>query len=39
MKRYVTEKYVKNHDGDLLVTIEVTDSKPVDFTYLVFLKK
>lgn len=39
MKRYVIEKYKKNHDGDLLVTIEITDSKPVDFTYLVFLKK
>jgi len=39
MKRYVSEKYEKNHDGDLLVTIEVTDSKPVNVTYLVFLNK
>lgn len=39
MKLYVTEKISESVDGEKLVTIEVTESKPKRFKYLIFVKK
>jgi len=38
MKKYVVEEYYRNSDGDLLVRIEVFESIPEEFSYLVFTK-
>lgn len=37
MKRYVVEKLIKNTDGDRLVKIEVHESKPKRFSYVVWV--
>lgn len=36
MKRYVREIVTQNADGDLLVKIEVLESKPTDLKYIIF---
>ena len=37
MKRYVVEKVSRTVDGEKVVTIEVLDSKPEHFNYIVFI--
>ncbi|WP_280516693.1 hypothetical protein [Geobacillus subterraneus] len=40
MKRlYVVEKTIKTPDGERLQIIEVFESKPKDFSYIVFVEK
>jgi hypothetical protein len=40
MKRlYVVEKTVKTTDGEKLRVVEVLESKPKDFSYIVFIEK
>ena len=38
-KRYVVEKTIKTPDGEKLQVVEVFDSKPKDFSYIVFVEK
>lgn len=37
MKIYVHEKTTKNADGDLLTVVQVYESKPTLFTYLIWI--
>jgi len=39
MKRYVVEKTTKTPDGENLKVVEVLDSKPKNFSYIVFIGK
>ena len=39
MKRYVVEKTIKTPDGEKLQVVDVFDSKPKDFSYIVFIEK
>lgn len=39
MKRYVVEKTIKTPDGEKLLVVEVVESKPKEFSYIVFVKK
>lgn len=39
MKLYVIEKKTKNSDNETLVTVEVHESKPHKYDYLIFLKR
>ncbi|UYL93849.1 hypothetical protein NIIg97_gp51 [Geobacillus phage vB_GthS_NIIg9.7] len=38
-KRYVVEKTIKTPDGEKLQVVEVVESKPKDFSYIVFVEK
>jgi len=39
MKRYVVEKTIKTPDGEKLKVVEVVESKPKKFSYIVFIEK
>jgi len=39
MKLYVTERETKNSDNETLVTVEVHESEPYKYNYLIFLKR
>lgn len=38
-KLYIVEKTVKTMDGEKLRVVEVLESKPKDFSYIVFIEK
>jgi hypothetical protein len=37
-KRYVIEKTIKTPDGEKLQVVEVVESKPAKFSYIVFVE-
>lgn len=39
MKKYVIEKTIKTPDGEKLQVVEVVESKPKEFSYIVFVEK
>jgi hypothetical protein len=39
MKRYVVEKTIKTPDGEKLKVVEVLESKPKEFSYIIFPEK
>jgi hypothetical protein len=38
-KMFVVEKTIKTPDGEKLQVVEVLESKPKDFSYIIFVEK